>query len=331
MKKTKQSPLNLGSTWKYWKMSAANLIRMGHCAPTVMQTLLDLSGSHKEWLVKLSAGMPGGVGNTGFECGAVTSPLVMMGLRYGLHTMDRDLPVIFDRGHALCQNFLKCHKTLMCRQIRKDDHFPKRCIRPVCLSPQLFVASIGHTNQDVIPPATREAYSRIYSHWVEEKFHCAQTVLDQLHFSAPQDAELFNATAAFAGGTLLRGMTCSALAAGVMVVGLQSGEIENSPLRVMRLLFRMTFGGNAFDEKINRFNQTMNTGYRMSKWFVKEFGSTQCRAITQCDFSTLEGVTRYIERGCLARCREIAQRVARRVQETLAGTENITGAVPSLS
>lgn len=329
MEKTKQSPQNLGSKLTYWKMSAANLIRMGHCAPTVMQTLLDVASTQKEWLVKLSAGMPGGIGNTGFECGAVTSPLVMMGLQYGLHTMDRDLPVIFDRGHALCQHFLKCHKTLMCRQIRKDDRFPKRCIRPVLLSPQLFMASIANNDLDVIPPSTREAYSRIYSHWVEEHFHCAQTVFDHLRYSAPQHAELFNAISAFVGGTLLRGMTCSAFAAGVMVLGLKSGEIENSPLRVIRLLFRMTFGGNAFDEKINKFNRTMNTGYRMSKWFVKEFGSTQCQAITQCDFSTMAGVDKYIEGNCVTRCRQIAEKVATKVQETLASLEVVPGALPN--
>ena len=317
MEKIKQSPQNLGSKLTYWKKGAANLVRMGHCAPTVMQTLLDVSGAQKEWLVKLSAGMPGGIGNTGFECGALTSPLVMMGLRYGLHTMDRDLPVIFDRGHALCQHFVACHKTLMCRQIRKDDRFPKRCIRPVLLSPQLAAASMGNNDRDVIPPATRESYSRIYSHWVEEHFHCAQTVLDRLGYSAPQHAELFNATSAFVGGTLLRGMTCSAFAAGVMVVGLQAGEIENSPPRVIRLLFRMTVGGKAFDEKINKFNRSMNTGYRLSKWFVKEFGSTQCQAITGCDFSNMADVERYIQNNAVTRCRLIAEKVSDKVRETL--------------
>jgi hypothetical protein len=329
MEKIKQPPQNLGSKLTYWKKSAANLIRMGHCAPTVMQTLLDVSDAQKEWQVKLSAGMPGGIGNTGFECGALTSPLVMMGLRYGLHPMDRDLPVIFDRGHALCQHFLRCHKTLMCRQIRKDDHFPKRCIRPVLLSPQLFMASIDNEDQDVIPPETRESYSRIYSHWVNENFHCAQAVLNHLDYTPHQDRELLDATSAFMGGTLCMGMTCSAFAAGVMVVGLQSGEIENSPPRVIRLLFRMTFGGNAFDEKINKFNRTMNTGYRMSKWFVKEFGSTQCRAITGCDFSTPAGVDQYIEGCCVTRCRQIVEKVAERVRETLANLDALPRALPT--
>jgi hypothetical protein len=53
------------STRTLRRRSMSNLLRMGHCAPTVMQTLLDASDSEAEWLVKLTAGLPGGIGNTG--------------------------------------------------------------------------------------------------------------------------------------------------------------------------------------------------------------------------------------------------------------------------
>jgi hypothetical protein len=39
--------------------SLANLSKMGHCAPTVMQTLLDGSEPAATWLVKLVAGHAG--------------------------------------------------------------------------------------------------------------------------------------------------------------------------------------------------------------------------------------------------------------------------------
>src|SRR5512143_3680357 len=137
--------------WTYWKQSAANLLRMGHCATTVMQTILDISGVEKEWLVKLSAGMPGGIGNTGFECGAVTSPLVLLGSQFGLRQVERGLPVIFDRGHALCQNFLACHHTLKCREIRGKDRFPRHCIPPVLRSPELFMDAHYSNHRESIP------------------------------------------------------------------------------------------------------------------------------------------------------------------------------------
>jgi hypothetical protein len=319
MNQNQQSLAGPAANWVYWGKSASNLVRMGHCAPTVMQTILDVSGEQKEWLVKLISGMPGGIGNSGFECGAFTAPLVLMGLQYGLRKMDSDLPVIIERGYSLCQNFLACHKTLQCKQIRGKDRFPKHCIRPVCLAPQIFFASNSNHIRPNIPSRIRESYRIIYSYWEEQDFHCAREVLRQLSRTTSARPELLDAVSAFMGGTLFMGMTCSAFTAGVLAVGLRTGEIEDSPRRVMRMLYRMTTGGDAFDEKINKFNRTMNAGYRLSKWFAKELGSTQCSTITGCDFSTREGVTKYMENGCVSRCKLIARMVAEKIQKNWMG------------
>ncbi len=313
-----QSPKpTLASNWSYRRQGFANLLRMGHCAPTVMQTILDISSAEKEWLVKLSAGMPGGIGNTGFECGGITSPLVLLGTQFGLRKDDRDLPVIFDRGHNLCQNFIACHKTFKCTEIRQNDHFPRHCIPPVLRAVELYVDARQDDHRESIPPARRAGYSRLYAHMVENNFHCAQAVLIHLGYAPEQNQELLDAVSGFMGGTVFMGCTCSAFTAGVMAIGLRTGEIEDSPLRVIRLLALMTVGGNAFDEKINKFNRSMNRGYKLSKWFIKEFGSTQCQAITQCDFSDLTGVDNYIEGDCITRCKQIAEKVAGKVQEMI--------------
>lgn len=309
---------SLGSNWAYRGRGLTNLLSMGHCAPTVMKTILDVSSTNKEWLVRLSAGMPGGIGNTGFECGAVTSPLALLGTHDGLREVDRGLPVIFDRGHDLCQHFLAFQKTLQCREIRGNDRFPRHCIGPVLRSPELYLAALDGNHQEVIPTATREGYSRLYSQMVENDFHCAQAVLINLGYTPNEHRELFDATSAFLGGTLFMGKTCGAFTAGVMAIGLRAGEIENSYRRVIRLLAIMTAGRNAFDERINKFNRSMNRGYRLSRWFVKEFGSTQCQAITQCDFSDSTGVSNYVEGNLITNCKTIAAKVADKIQKILA-------------
>ena len=79
----------------------------------------------------------------------------------------------------------------------------------------------------------------------------------------------------------------------------------------------MAIGGNAFGDDLNKFHRSMNTGYQISHWFNGEFGSTQCREITGCDFSTSEAVDRYIESGCVTRCQAIADRVAEKVRDVL--------------
>ncbi len=302
---------------KYYPLAFSNLIHMGHCAPTVMQSILDISSANKQWLVRLSAGMPGGIGNSGHECGGVTSPLVLLGTQFGLRRFERGLPVIFDKGHALCQRFVSCHRTLQCKEIRGNDHFPRHCIPPVLRAPGMFMdAQDGHRGSP-IPPASRDAYARLFSHMQEQNFHCARAVLSNLGYSPEKDKELFDAVSAFMGGTLFMGRTCSALTAGVMSIGLRIGEIEDNPLRVIRLLAIMTVDGNAFDDKLNKFNHSMNQGYKLSKWFAKEFGSTQCQAITQCDFSSSDGVDNFVASNCIAHCREIAEKVGNRVLQVL--------------
>ena len=233
-----------------------------------MQTILDVSSTQKEWLVRLSAGMPGGIGNTGHECGAVTSPLVVLGMHHGLRGVDRGLPVIFDQGQALCRNFVACHHTLQCREIRGKDRFPRHCIGPVLRSAERWREALDGDQPDAIQEGIRAGYSRLYSHLVDNDFHCAQAVLLHLGYSPTEHREIFDATSAFTGGTLFMGRTCSAFAAGVMAIGLKAGEIENSRLRVIRLLAIMTAGGDAFDDRLNRFNPSMNRGYRLSRWFA---------------------------------------------------------------
>jgi hypothetical protein len=95
-----------------------------------------------------------------------------------------------------------------------------------------------------------------------------------------------------------------------MALGAAFGEIENSRPRVLRMIGTMAAGGDAFANGLNKFNRTMNLGHQLAKWFKRAFGSTQCRDVTACDFSTTAGVNQYIETGVVSRCQAIAQQVA---------------------
>ena len=54
----------------------------------------------------------------------------------------------------------------------------------------------------------------------------------------------------------------------------------------------------------------MNPNHELAKWFRGVSGSTQCRHIPGCDFSTTAGVKRYIKTDGVSRCQAIAQQVA---------------------
>jgi hypothetical protein len=148
-------------------------------------------------------------------------------------------------------------------------------------------------------------------------FHCAHAVLQQVRHLNTVRQDALDATSPFIGGTVLTGMTCSALTAGVMALGVALGEIEHSRLRVLRMIGTMAAGGDAFANDLNKFNRVMNLGHQPAERFRCSFGSTQCRDITGCDFSTRAGVSRYIETDGVSRCQVIAQHVADEVDRMI--------------
>jgi hypothetical protein len=294
-----------------------NLLKMGHCAPAVMQTLLDLKDSKEDRWVRMAAGLPGGIGSTGYECGGITAPLIQFGLEYGLCAKHNGLPAVIYASHDYARRFQTCNKSLLCRDILGHKRVPLPCIKVASLAPELYKQTNFKNNEEAFSDETREAFQLIYTHLSDNDFHCAHNVLKVLGEAIPITRELLYGTSGFIGGTAFKGLTCSAFTAGLMAVGLKLGEIEDSYPRVMRMLAIMIAGGNAFAEHLNKFNKVMNIGHRMSKWFTSEFGSTLCREITQCDFSSAENVTRYIEKGSLTTCKIIAEKVARQAERII--------------
>jgi Putative redox-active protein (C_GCAxxG_C_C) len=299
------------------KRSMSNLLRMGHCAPTVMQTMLDASETEATWLVLLMAGLPGGIGNTGAECGGLTAPLVLMGLRHRREQTVDGLPVVVDKGHDLLQRFTARCGTTQCREILGDARVPLRCVGVVSRAPAMCAQCIAASGQNAIAPESREAYREVYAHWQQRRFHCADAVFAGLDTTGAPD-DLADAVTAFLGGTVFTGMTCSALTAGVMALGLALGEIEDSRRRVVRMIATMALGGDAIADDVNKFNRVVNLGHDLAGWFQEQFGSTQCRALTGCDFASAEGVHAYIEHDGTSQCARMARLVAERITDMIA-------------
>lgn len=240
-----------------------------------------------------------------------------MGLDHGLNAGHDGLPTVVSKGHDYCQRFGKCNQSLLCRDILGDRRIPLPCIKVVRHAPELYQETARSDNAAAISGETKEAFGLLYSHLSTNCFHCAHAVLEQLSGTIPVTQELLDETSGFIGGTVFKGLTCSAFTAGLMAVGLKLGEIEDSHLRVFRMLATMVAGGDALADHMNKFNRIMNIGNRMAGWFTEEFGSTLCREVTRCDFSSLGDVHRYIEQGSVVTCRTIAEKVAGKVEEII--------------
>lgn len=303
------------TTRRLERQSLVNLSKMGHCAPAIMQTLLDASETRCEWLIHLCAGLPGGIADTGEECGGITAPLVLLGLRYA-HEPDRNgLPPVIEKGHDLIQRFTSQRRSSSCREIRGTSRVPLQCVQVVRSAPVQCAESVCHDCSASLSSEQQASYAQLHAYFELHGFHCAHDVFRALGGRVSEAAELRQATSAFVGGTVFTGRTCSALTAGVMALGLLAGRRENSRMRVARMMATMAVGGAAFADKLNEFSVVMNEGHRLAEWFVTRYGSSQCRALTGCDFSKHEGVERYVTDSCLTRCRAIAEGVAARVAQ----------------
>jgi protein-S-isoprenylcysteine O-methyltransferase Ste14 len=291
------------------------LLKMGHCAPTFMSSILRACGRRKaDWLVRLASAMPGGIGNTGGECGGITSPLMLLGLIHRLRSIEGGLPFVFDRSYNHIEVFRKHRCTLLCREIRGTPNRVLPCIRAVVHTGGICADTLCGEARNAIPAEARTAYGRLYTAFNRRGFHCAQTVLRKFDGLLSAEPGLLDAGSAFLGGTSFAGMTCSALTAGVMALGLSIGEIERSPLRVLKMVFLILTGGAAFHDRVNKFNRSMNRGGELAAWFKAQFGSTQCRAITGADFSSTAEVETYLQCEGISGCQLIAEKVADRVR-----------------
>ena len=110
-----------------------------------------------------------------------------------------------------------------------------------------------------------------------QDFHCAKDVFRN---SGITDSKTLSACQGFLGGTLLTGMTCSALTAtGIMAIGLKKGQIENSYVKVFRMIRMMDESDKWLGNDINNFHRSINLGKRLHAWSTNTYGGSTCRKI----------------------------------------------------
>lgn len=312
-----------------------NALKMGHCAPTVMRTLQELQGVEDERILRCTAGLPGGIGWMRSECGCVTSPIMILGLRYGEEVFsdgNGEIPKIIPIGQRYLNRFKALYGGIDCKEIAKLDYNDKEavktytlgaflpCFRAICGGPGLLMDLIKEDLKATPPDMDSEpvkAYSKLLKSFREKEFHCSQSVLNELDDLIDVDEKLLRASWGFLGGTLLQGMTCGALTAGVLSIGLKFGDIEDSYGRVLMWMLQLFIDGDIKREDLNKFNVAINISQELATWFEGEFGNTKCYDLTKIDFNTRKGVDRYLSENKLDYCRGVVEKTANKVREII--------------
>jgi C_GCAxxG_C_C family probable redox protein len=314
----------------YRVISFKHILKTGHCAPAVMRTLLKIRGAEDEHMVIPVSGMGGGIGLTEAECGSATSSIMTLGLMYGKERDDNNIPKVIGIGQRYLDRFKDVNKSVLCKQITPNKRDFRPCIKAMCSAPSLLLELVQGKAEAIISDANEEgveANIKLLNYFSDCDFHCAQTVLKNLGKVIAVDEELLLSSYGFIGGTVLKGLTCSALTAGVHAIGMKFGAFEDSYMRVAKLMYLFLFNQDAaMSDHINKSNRAMNISYELALRFEEKFESTICRDIIQANFSTKAGANKYISENKMDKCVQITNFVADEVQKMM--DENLIYDVP---
>ena len=288
----------------------SNIRKMGHCAPGIMQTLLDINDIQNTNMVLYAAAMAGGIAGSHMECGALTAPLMFIGFRNNnLTTISEKLNVI-TKAQSYVNEFTSYNGTTICSTIRQRGM--PACMKTIRNFNKPFSKSVK--NPALLSDEVKESYTLLMNTFADNKFHCAHNVLKNLNGNFTINQEIIDASWVFIGGIALLNRTCGALTAGVLAISSATAKMENSYRRVARMNRLLRHQNNeAMNEEINNFNLAINYSEELGSWFRREFGSVTCREIWQFDFSDKKDVENYISGRCMLQCSYIAKRVAQQV------------------
>lgn len=289
-----------------------NIHRMGHCAPSIMQTLLNINDTDDQLLVVLSGGMAGGIAGPDTECGVLTAPLMFLGLNHKSFENPGDNIQLIAIAQSYIAAFNQCNKAAMCGLIRNGGI--QACRKAMYSFYDLYSSSIS--SPVIFSDEKQKSYLYLLKIFDERKFHCAHNVFNNPDLKITVNGSILDSSLLFNGGIAMLNRTCGALAAGVIAISSVTSKIEDSYARVAkmnRMLKRKD--NNAMDEEINNFNRAINLSDELGRWFRSEFGSTSCHDIWGYDFSKFDQAETYISSGCMMQCRYIAGKVAQKVTE----------------
>ncbi len=93
-----------------------------NCSQAVFSAYSERFGLDEKTALKIAAGFGGGMGRMAETCGAVTGALMVLGLKYGGTSPDRQAKELaYERVRTFADRFKACHGSLACRDLLGCD------------------------------------------------------------------------------------------------------------------------------------------------------------------------------------------------------------------
>lgn len=286
------------------------MLQMGHCAPSIMQTLLEINCIYNTELVIYAGALAGGIAGPDMECGGITAPLMFMSYKnHGLILLEDKLNLIA-KAQKYTEEFKHNNGSCNCSEISNKGMLA--CMKVICnVHKPLSKALSAPTELD---KEAKSSYSLLLKAFDDSNFHCSQSVLRYLKNDIKITNELFDSAWVFIGGTGFLNQTCGALTAGVMAISAARAKVENSYSKVAKMIWLLMHDDKrAMNNDINDFNQSIRMSDELGCWFRDEFGSTSCYDICGFNFSKVSDSNSYLSNNSIEYCKLISKKVAQKV------------------
>jgi C_GCAxxG_C_C family probable redox protein len=98
---------------------AKTLFKQGYsCSQAVVAAFAPSLGLDRDTALKIASGFGGGMGRLAETCGAVTGAFMVLGLKFGSPTTDKQAKeAIYALVREFAARFKECHGSLLCRDL----------------------------------------------------------------------------------------------------------------------------------------------------------------------------------------------------------------------
>ncbi len=93
-----------------------------NCSQSIVAAYAPSLGLDRGTALKLASGFGGGMGRLAETCGAVTGACMVLGLKVGAATAEREAKeAVYSKVREFAERFKACHGTLVCRDLLGCD------------------------------------------------------------------------------------------------------------------------------------------------------------------------------------------------------------------
>jgi len=320
------------------KQAVKGFVKVFSCAHSMMMVSADQHRTPVDVpVLKAVTGLGAGVATMGDICGMVNGGVVALGnMSAPIYGSSADEWKIALFCHEFYRQTREAAGTCSCGEIHGGKHLAKN-FRKAILTGKTFkcfemlykgsgILDDFFTRIPYAPPffETEKAnrIRSIHEYFREHRFHCCRTTMELIQEKCGRDLSfLREAATGFIGGIGFSGTLCGAVTGGVLAAGAVHGVNPKMSdyADTMKIIFHGLLKSDKIwsDSRLFKAVRAFELSRKIYEMVESSYGSCDCRIISGLDIERPETFQTYRKENGIARCRGIADRIARETSALL--------------